>query len=616
LPDHKVIAVQRLAADRQTVRTEHVMGSGETKSTPSRTTEEPRASGEEGQGSREAAVTAREARVTDREAAMLEREDGASLREEALRAREEAARTRAELEVLTERLRDANEHLVVANMHAQTLAEDAQLLAAIVVSSNDAIVGKNLDGIVTSWNPGAERLYGYSAAEIVGRSISVLVPTDHADEVPGYLEVLKRGEAVGDYETERVTKAGQRVDVSINISPIRDVNGVLIGASTIARDVSDRKRAEKKVRDLLEAAPDAMVIVDDVGDIVLVNAQVERLFGYRRNDLLGRPVEMLLPERYRPVHVSHRRDYAQHAHPRPMGAGLDLFAVRKDGSEVPVEISLSPLDTDEGPLVVAAIRDISERKRVEQQVAAANERLRQAEAEQVHIARVVTWGELASSIAHEMNQPLAAIVNDGAAGLRWLQARPPALDEARESVRHMIADANRASHVIARIRASLAKKPSVKAPFDANDLVRETAALVKGDSARFGATIRTTLAADLPNVLGDRIQVQQVLLNLIVNALEAMSTVDDRPRQLALRSTRGGSAAVLLAVRDSGVGLAPDLRDRVFDPFYTTKADGLGMGLAICRSIVEGHGGHLWAVEHEGPGLTVQFTLPIADEKA
>jgi PAS domain S-box-containing protein len=599
------------------------MDSGDTKSTPSPATEAARASGEDGQGPREAAVAAREghvtdreANLTDREAAILEREDVASLREEALRAREEAAQTRAELEMLTERLRDSNEHLISANTRAQTLAEEAQLLAAIVDSSNDAIVGKTLDGIVTSWNPGAERLYGYSAAEMIGRSISVLVPPDHSDEVPGYLEALKGGEAFGDYETERVTKAGQRIDVSINISPIRDANGVLIGASTIARDVSDRKRAEKKIRDLLEAAPDAMVIVDHSGHIVLVNAQVERLFGYRRDDLLGCPVEMLLPERYRSVHASHRRDYAQHAHPRPMGAGLELYAVRKDGSEVPVEISLSPLQTEEGPLVVAAIRDISERKKAEQQVAAADEQLRRAEAERVHIARVVTWGEFASSIAHEMNQPLAAIVNDGAAGLRWLQARPPALDEARESVRHMIADANRASHVIARIRASLAKKPSVKAPFNPNDLVRETAALVQGEGARFGATIRTTLAADLPDVLGDRIQVQQVLLNLIVNALEAMCSVGDRPRQLTLRSTRGGSAAVLLAVQDSGVGIAPDLRDRVFDPFYTTKADGLGMGLPICRSIVEAHGGHLWAVEHEGPGLTVQFTLPIADDEA
>lgn len=219
---------------------------------------------------------------------------------------------------------------------------------------------------------------------------------------------MKRGEALRDYETERVTKAGQRVYVSIKISPIRDASGALIGASTIARDVSDRKRAEKKLRDLLEAAPDAMVIVDHLGDIVLVNAQVERPFGYRRDDLLGCPVEMLLPGRYRSVHVSHRREYAQHAHTRPMGAGLELYAVRNDGSEVPVEISLSPLHTDEGPLVVAAIRDISERKRAEQQVAAANEQLRRAEAERVHIARVVTWGELASSIAHEMNQPLAA----------------------------------------------------------------------------------------------------------------------------------------------------------------------------------------------------------------
>jgi C4-dicarboxylate-specific signal transduction histidine kinase len=271
-----------------------------------------------------------------------------------------------------------------------------------------------------------------------------------------------------------------------------------------------------------------------------------------------------------------------------------------------------PLKVGDGTTVkvVGTLQDVTDRRRAEHA-------LREAEAKLAHISRVATMGELASSIAHEINQPLAAIVNDGAACLRWLQCHPPALDEARESVQHMIGDANRASHVIARIRALLARKRSAKSPFDPNDLVRDTVALVNGEVALADVTLRSDLASGLPAVLGDRIQVQQVLLNLLMNALEAMSRVNGRRRELTVTSARGASSTAVIAVRDSGEGIPPNLRDRLFEPFYTTKPEGLGMGLAISRSIIEEHGGQLWILDHDGgPGTTVQFTIPVADEEA
>jgi signal transduction histidine kinase len=218
-------------------------------------------------------------------------------------------------------------------------------------------------------------------------------------------------------------------------------------------------------------------------------------------------------------------------------------------------------------------------------------------------------GELAASIAHEVNQPLSAIVNNGSACLRWLNGAAPDLDEAREAARRIIRDGNRAGEVIARIRALLRKTDAQKARLDINQTIREVIKLTRNEAARKGVTLRMDLAADLPPVLGDRVQLQQVILNLVMNGVEAMASASGGPRELLIRSRPCESDKALVAVQDSGVGLDGQDLEKLFDAFYTTKPRGMGMGLAISRSIVEDHGGRLWAMPNDGPGATFQFTL-------
>jgi C4-dicarboxylate-specific signal transduction histidine kinase len=257
--------------------------------------------------------------------------------------------------------------------------------------------------------------------------------------------------------------------------------------------------------------------------------------------------------------------------------------------------------------------EIAERIRAETERQHAEEALKKTEAELDRVVRVTTMGELTASIAHEVNQPLAAVVTNGNASLRWLSADPPNFDEAREAIHRIIRDGNRASEVIARIRALLKKGDPVARRLDCNEIIREIVALMQSEVSRRGASLQTALAADLQSVMGDRVQLQQVLLNLVINALDAMSALTDRPRVVRICTNAPEPKSILVAVEDCGVGLDPEQAARLFDAFYTTKIEGLGMGLSISRSIVEAHGGKLWATPNEGPGATFQFTLPIKE---
>jgi PAS domain S-box-containing protein len=284
-----------------------------------------------------------------------------------------------------------------------------------------------------------------------------------------------------------------------------------------------------------------------------------------------------------------------------------VYQVRRvDGSLGFVSISGKPVFDAENRFsgYRGVARDITERQRAE-------EALREAQAELAHVTRMATLGELAASIAHEINQPLAGVVTNGQACLRWLGREVPDLAEARAAVERIIRDGNRAGEVIARIRALVRKAAPQRARLAINDVIAEVIALADSELRRHGVALHTDLAAALPLVLGDRIQLQQVLLNLLLNGMEAMRTVTDRPRALIVRSQPEEAAAIRVGVQDVGPGVAPQDLERIFTAFVTTKPEGLGMGLAISRSIIEAHGGRLWATANDGPGATVQFTLPI-----
>jgi C4-dicarboxylate-specific signal transduction histidine kinase len=286
--------------------------------------------------------------------------------------------------------------------------------------------------------------------------------------------------------------------------------------------------------------------------------------------------------------------------------------VRADGSTAWVETIKTALRDGEGKVAgtVGIARDITERKRAEQGARESERRYREVQTELAHANRVATMGQLAASIAHEVNQPIAATVTNAQAALRWLSAQPPDVEVVRQALGRIVTDGDRAASVIRRIRELIKKSPPHNETVDINEAIREVIALTRGEAMKNGASVQTQLADGLPLVEGDRVELQQVLLNLIINAIEAMSGVSDGVRDLLISTGDADSDCVLVAVRDSGPGFAPDTAERVFAPFYTTKSTGLGMGLVICRSIIEAHGGRLWASANQPRGAVLQFTVP------
>ncbi len=387
----------------------------------------------------------------------------------------------------------------------------------------------------------------------------------------------------------------------------------------LRREIADRKHAEESLRSseekyrvIVEAANDVVISMDETGTILHANPATRRIFGYDPVELVGKPMTTLMPEMMRKLHENGFKRYLATGKRHLNWQGVEVTAQRRDGQEFPVEVSFGELVNDGHKVFTGYIRDISERKQAEDRLRASERNLQVTRAELARVSRLTTMGELAASIAHEVNQPLTAVINNSSACLRLLANRSLEPEVLRRALEGIVADGTRASAVLARIRAFINKEPTEKNPLDINEVIQEVLVLAARELQEHQVLADPQLTPYLPFVLADRVQLQQVLLNLIMNGIESLIAVTDRPRLLQVQSRIDESADLLVAVSDCGTGFDSEV-DRVFNPFFTTKAKGMGMGLSISRSLVESHGGRLWATPNYPHGAVFSFTLPTTE---
>ena len=494
----------------------------------------------------------------------------------------------------------------------ESLRESETCFRTFVDHAPDALFICDFEqGTIVDVNRQACASLGYTRQELIGTmGLAIHLDSDRA-ATESIAERAAAGETVIDTHWHQ-RKDGTLFPVEVHTSQYR--YGGRRFLLKLARDITDRNRAEQALRESEAYLAEGQRLTHTgsfawspaTRESIYWSEEMFRIFGLNPQE--GVPTIETFWQRIHPEDRDRTNELLLKAARGNMEYEHDHRIVLPDGTVKHIHAIGHPVLDEKGQAAkyVGTAVDVTERKRAEEE----RERLRQLETDLAHINRVGMMGELAASIAHEVNQPLSGVVVNGNACLRWLAGDSPNLEEAREAVRRIVRDGKRAGDVIARIRALATKTAVAKERLDLNEAVREVVAFAGDQLRKNRVAVRTELAADLSPVSGDRVQLQQVILNLVVNGIEAMSSVEERPRELMVRTQNNDAGQVRVTVQDSGMGLDPQSMERMFDAFYTTKHGGMGMGLSISRSIIQNHGGKLWAVANDGPGISVQFTIP------
>jgi len=486
----------------------------------------------------------------------------------------------------------------------RTLGEAQREQARLLDLTHDAIFVAGRDHVISYWNRGAEIAYGWTREEAIGKVSHELLKT----VCPDGLSVDRVADIVleaghWDGELNRTCKDGKGIVVASRWSVEKNAKGQPVGVLEISTDITERKRVQAaylaEAQRLSHTGSFSWRV--DAGDFTW-SEESARIYGYASGEA---PAIAELMARVHPDD----RPMVQRVYDGAVNGGETIDTEHRimmpGGSFKYLHVVAHLMSGNrEGRQFVGALMDVTETK-------LAQEQLQQAQANLAHVARVTTLGQLTASIGHEVNQPLAAIVANGEAALRFLRRNPPELDEVRDALTGMIAAGRRASEIVKRIRSMVQKSTPVMAPVDINALLSDCAALVQREIAANRVALRLEFSPGLPAILGEAVQLQQVAINLMVNAIQAMADIEDRTRRLVVRSSLG-AGMVTVEIADSGPGFTEERAAHLFEAFYSTKTDGMGMGLSICRTILEAHSGRITAAAVEGQGATFSFALPIA----
>jgi PAS domain S-box-containing protein len=509
-------------------------------------------------------------------------------------------------EMLEQRVAERTRRLTTVNTElrrSEAYLEEAQRL------SRTGSFGWRVSTGEIFWSEETFRIFQYDRT--TKPTVELILRRVHPEDAAFVRQTIERASQDGkdfDFEYRLLMTDGSVKHVHVVAHALSDESGGIefVGA---VMDATESKRAEAELReseeqwrDVFENNPTMYFMVDAAGTVMAVNPFGAEQLGYRIDELAGQPVLGVFPESERDMVA---RNVAACLEQMGRSKSWEARKVRKDGTEICVRETAKAVPRVNGPIVLIACEDITEQKR-------AAEALREAQADLARVSRVTTMGELTASLAHEVNQPITAAVTNAKTCVRWLAADAPNIEEAREAALRSANNGTRAAEIISRIRLLFQKGTPQRELVDINEVIREIIVLLRGEATRYSISMKTKLGAELPSLMADRVQMQQVFMNLVLNGIEAMKDVDDE-RELFIKSQFAEDEQLLISISDTGGGLPPQA-DRIFDAFFTTKLHGTGMGLSISRSIVESHGGRLWADGNSPRGATFHIALPTKVE--